>query len=45
LLKAVAVALKESCRRHDYVARMCGDEFVVLAPEIRRTGLEDNIRR
>jgi diguanylate cyclase (GGDEF)-like protein/putative nucleotidyltransferase with HDIG domain len=45
VLKAIAVALKESCRGYDYVARMGGDEFVVLAPDIERAALEENIQR
>src|SRR5579884_1309001 len=32
LLKAVASGLKSVCREYDYVARMSGDEFVVLMP-------------
>ena len=32
LLKDFAGHLKESCRGYDYVARMGGDEFVVVAP-------------
>ena len=32
VLRLFAVALKESCREYDYVARMGGDEFVVVAP-------------
>jgi diguanylate cyclase (GGDEF)-like protein len=36
LLKAVAVALRESCREYDYVARMGGDEFVLILPGLRR---------
>lgn len=37
LLKAVAAALRQSCREYDYVARMGGDEFVILLP-----GLAEN---
>jgi len=32
LLKDFATHLKETCRGYDYVARMGGDEFVVVAP-------------
>jgi diguanylate cyclase (GGDEF)-like protein/putative nucleotidyltransferase with HDIG domain len=32
LLKDFALHLKEVCRGYDYVARMGGDEFVVIAP-------------
>ena len=32
VLRLFAHALKESCREYDYVARMGGDEFVVIAP-------------
>lgn len=35
LLKAVAKALRESCREYDYVARMGGDEFVLTLPGLR----------
>jgi diguanylate cyclase (GGDEF)-like protein/putative nucleotidyltransferase with HDIG domain len=32
VLRLFAQALKESCREYDYVARMGGDEFVIIAP-------------
>jgi diguanylate cyclase (GGDEF)-like protein/putative nucleotidyltransferase with HDIG domain len=32
VLRLFAQALKQSCREYDYVARMGGDEFVVVAP-------------
>ena len=32
MLRLFAQALKDSCREYDYVARMGGDEFVVIAP-------------
>jgi diguanylate cyclase (GGDEF)-like protein/putative nucleotidyltransferase with HDIG domain len=32
VLRIFAQALKDSCREYDYVARMGGDEFVVVAP-------------
>jgi diguanylate cyclase (GGDEF)-like protein/putative nucleotidyltransferase with HDIG domain len=35
LLKDFAAHLKETCRGYDYVARMGGDEFVVVAPGLQ----------
>jgi diguanylate cyclase (GGDEF)-like protein/putative nucleotidyltransferase with HDIG domain len=32
VLRLFSQALKDSCREYDYVARMGGDEFVVIAP-------------
>jgi len=32
VLRSVASGLKETCREYDYVARMGGDEFVVIMP-------------
>ena len=32
MLRLFAQALKDTCREYDYVARMGGDEFVVIAP-------------
>ena len=32
LLSAIALGLKECCRREDYVARLGGDEFVIVMP-------------
>ena len=32
VLRAVGNALRESCREYDYVARMGGDEFVLILP-------------
>jgi len=36
VLRLFAQALKDSCREYDYVARMGGDEFVVIAPGLAR---------
>jgi len=52
VLKSVAAGLKPFCREYDYVARMGGDEFVVLLPGLnaadasaRIEELRDVIRR
>lgn len=44
-LKAVAASLKECCRNYDYVARMGGDEFVMVLPDAGEAELEVNLPR
>lgn len=44
-LQQTARALRACCREYDYAARMGGDEFVVLMPEIGREAAADRIER
>ena len=39
VLRAVANALRDGCREYDYVARMGGDEFVIVFPASDRVGM------
>jgi diguanylate cyclase (GGDEF)-like protein len=43
VLSSVADGLKANCREYDYVARMGGDEFVLLLPHITPESVDDRI--
>jgi len=43
LLQMVASSLKDRCREYDYVARMGGDEFVLVLPGLSLRALETRI--
>jgi diguanylate cyclase (GGDEF)-like protein len=43
VLEGTAAILRDSCRERDYVARMGGDEFVLLLPDAGRAGIEGRI--
>jgi len=45
LLKTFANDLKETCREYDYVARMGGDEFVVIATGMKPDGASEKANR
>jgi len=43
LLREVAAGLKASCREYDYVARMGGDEFVVLISGVKQADAQNRV--
>ncbi|MGH9788526.1 MAG: HD domain-containing phosphohydrolase [Candidatus Acidiferrales bacterium] len=45
LLQRMATQLKEACREYDYVARMGGDEFVILLPGLGAEVLDEKLLR
>ena len=45
VLSRVANGLKQNCREYDYVARMGGDEFVLLLPHITPDSVDERTRQ
>jgi diguanylate cyclase (GGDEF)-like protein/putative nucleotidyltransferase with HDIG domain len=45
VLRSVAIGLKSACRDYDYVARMGGDEFVVLLPGVIASDVDAKIKQ
>ena len=45
LLRNVAHGLREACREYDYVARMGGDEFVLVLPGLSRESVAERCKR
>jgi diguanylate cyclase (GGDEF)-like protein len=44
VLHEVAAGLRAACREYDYVARMGGDEFVVLLPGVRPLDVDAKVQ-
>ena len=44
VLKIFAELARGSCRKYDYLARMGGDEFVIIAPNLTESAVEDRVR-
>jgi diguanylate cyclase (GGDEF)-like protein/putative nucleotidyltransferase with HDIG domain len=44
VLKLIAAGFEKCCREYDYVARMGGDEFVLVIPGLKREGLAERLK-
>jgi diguanylate cyclase (GGDEF)-like protein/putative nucleotidyltransferase with HDIG domain len=45
VLQLVAQGLREGCRNYDYAARMGGDEFVLILPNLPREAVQTKVRQ
>jgi diguanylate cyclase (GGDEF)-like protein len=45
VLKIVAAGFEQNCREYDYVARMGGDEFVLVLSAFQQEGLAETLKR
>ena len=45
VLEAFAIKLRMACREYDYVSRMGGDEFVVIAPGLKQESVKETCAR
>jgi len=45
VLEAFAIKLRMACREYDYVSRMGGDEFVVIAPGLKQESVNETCAR
>ncbi len=45
VLRAFSMKLRESCREYDYIARMGGDEFVIVAPGLSAEDADEKIHK
>jgi diguanylate cyclase (GGDEF)-like protein len=43
VLRSVAQGMRNACREYDYVARMGGDEFILVLPGLQQEGLQTKL--